>query len=278
MPAPKKLLLVDDDPLVISVLVELFAKDDIHVTTAANGAEGLDKLKQSHFDLLITDVWMPKMTGLELLAEMRNLPEQPPVLVMTADDTPETMLKAVREQAHHFITKPFKNQEVEAVVKQMLEKPPPPIEVISAKPEWVELIVPCELRSADRIHGLLLKLKADLPAEMRESLSQAFRELLHNAIEWGGKLDPTRKVRISFQRFKRAIIYRIADPGEGFHIDKIQHAAVANPPDDPIGHMRVREEMGLRPGGLGIMITQSLVDELLYNEAHNEVVFIKYLD
>jgi anti-sigma regulatory factor (Ser/Thr protein kinase) len=50
------------------------------------------------------------------------------------------------------------------------------------------------------------------------------------------------------------------------------------PPDDPIGHMKVREEKGLRPGGLGILMTMSLVDELLYNEAQNEVVFIKYLD
>jgi hypothetical protein len=58
----------------------------------------------------------------------------------------------------------------------------------------------------------------------------------------------------------------------------LQHAAISNPPDDPIRHMNVREEKGLRPGGLGILMTMSLVDELLYNEAQNEVVFIKYLD
>ena len=53
---------------------------------------------------------------------------------------------------------------------------------------------------------------------------------------------------------------------------------MSNPPDNPIEHMRIREEKGIRPGGLGILMTMSLVDELLYNEAQNEVVFVKYLE
>ena len=74
-------------------------------------------------------------------------------------------------------------------------------------------------RVADRIQSFVMHLDADLPEEVRESVAQAFRELLTNAIEWGGKLDPTRKVRISCLRAKRMLLYRIADPGEGFDID-----------------------------------------------------------
>ena len=106
----------------------------------------------------------------------------------------------------------------------------------------------------------------------------AFRELLSNAVEWGGKLDRNRTVRIACLRTKRMLIYRIADPGQGFDIDGLLHAAISNPDGDPLRHAIVREEQGLRPGGLGLAITQSLVDELIYNEARNEVVFIKYLD
>ena len=113
---------------------------------------------------------------------------------------------------------------------------------------------------------------------MRESVAQAFREMLTNAIEWGGKLDPQRKVRISCVRAKRLLLYRIADPGEGFNIDKLRHAAISNPKDSPLEHAMVREQQGLRPGGLGLMMTRSLVDELIYNEARNEVVLIKYFD
>ena len=121
-------------------------------------------------------------------------------------------------------------------------------------------------------------LETDLAPEMRESVAYAFRELLLNAVEWGGRLDPTRKVRVSYLRAKRMILYRIADPGQGFAIDDLPHAAIGQPGDNPIQHMQVREEKGIRPGGFGLLMVRASVDELLYNEQRNEVVFVKYLD
>jgi CheY-like chemotaxis protein len=275
----KKLLIVDDDAAVVTLLKDLLKGDDVVITTASDGADGWERIQKEKFDLLITDVWMPRMNGLELLAKVRTLPEPPSIIVMSADDTPEVLLNAARQQAHQFVSKPFKALEMLDLIRDTLSMPAPsPIEVISAKPGWVELLVPCEIRSVDRIHGMMMKLKADLPEDVRESVSQAFRELLLNAIEWGGQLDATRQVRISYLRARRMLLYRITDPGKGFNFEGLQHAAVSNPPDDPIGHMKVREEKGIRPGGLGILMTMSLVDELLYNEAQNEVVFIKYLD
>ena len=275
----KKLLIVDDDPMVRQVLVEMLKNDGHAISTAADGADALEMVHREKFDLVISDVWMPRLNGLELLSELHGMAEAPAVIIMTADDTPETMLRVIKEQANHYVNKPFKAAEIhELVYAALAASPPPPVELISGKPDWVELLVPCDLRYSDHIHTIMMKLKGGLPQEVRESLSQAFRELLNNAIEWGGKLDKSRKVRISYVRGKRMIIYRISDPGEGFHFEGLEHAAINNPPDDPISHMRIREERGMRPGGLGILMTRALVDELIYNEAHNEVVFIKYLD
>jgi CheY-like chemotaxis protein len=275
----KKVLIVDDDASVVHLLTDLLKGDDLAITTATDGADGWEKVQKEKFDLLICDVWMPRMNGLELLGKVRTLTEPPSIIVMSADDTPEVLLKAARQQAHQFVSKPFKAIEMLELIRETLSMPAPhPIEVISARPGWVELLVPCEIRSVDRIHGMMMKLKADLPEDVRESVSQAFRELLLNAIEWGGQLDANRQVRISYLRARRMLLYRITDPGKGFNFEGLQHAAISNPPDDPIGHMKVREEKGLRPGGLGILMTMSLVDELLYNEAQNEVVFVKYLD
>jgi anti-sigma regulatory factor (Ser/Thr protein kinase) len=153
-----------------------------------------------------------------------------------------------------------------------------PIEVISARRDWVELLVPCDREAAERIQEFLAGLDSDLPEEVRSSVGQAFREMLMNAIEWGGRLDPSRSVRIAYLRARRMLLYRIADPGAGFRIEELSHAAVNNQPDQPMQHALVREEKGLRPGGFGLLMTQSLVDELLFNEARNEVVFVKYLD
>jgi anti-sigma regulatory factor (Ser/Thr protein kinase) len=85
-------------------------------------------------------------------------------------------------------------------------------------------------------------------------------------------------VRIAFLRTRRMLLYRIADPGSGFRFEDLPHAAVSNPDGQPFTHMRVREEKGLRPGGFGLLLARKLVDELLYNEAQNEVVIVKYLD
>ena len=73
-------------------------------------------------------------------------------------------------------------------------------------------------------------------------------------------------------------MFRIADPGPGFSFKGLSHAAVGQPESEPIAHMSVREERGIRPGGFGIVMTKAAADELLYNEAQNEVMFVKYLD
>jgi anti-sigma regulatory factor (Ser/Thr protein kinase) len=218
------------------------------------------------------------MSGLDVLASLRELGLQPRVVVMTSDDTPETLLSALKSQALQFMPKPIDPVALIDVVEEALSKEASVgIEVVSSRPDWVELTVPCTREAAARIEGFLAHLDTDLTPEVRESVGYAFRELLLNAIEWGGKLDPKRKVRIACLRAKRMLLFRIADPGPGFRLEDLSHAAIAHE-GDPIAHMESREEKGLRPGGFGLMLVHAKVDELLYNEARNEVVFVKYLD
>jgi CheY-like chemotaxis protein/anti-sigma regulatory factor (Ser/Thr protein kinase) len=251
------------------------------VEQAADGRAALEALGREPFDVMLLDLGLPDMSGLDVLAAVQNLASPPRVVVVTADEAPETLLKAIRGQADRYIAKPLAPDDILQVVDEVLASPPAaalPITVVSALPEWVELVVPCSLRVAERVHGFMMRLPADLPEAVRESVGTAFRELLSNAVEWGGKLDPTRMVRISCLRARRMLLYRIADPGEGFSLEHLTHAAINNPEGDPLRHAFVREEQGLRPGGLGLAMTRELVDELIYNEARNEVVFIKYLD
>jgi CheY-like chemotaxis protein/anti-sigma regulatory factor (Ser/Thr protein kinase) len=246
---------------------------------ARDGVEALSTLRKARFDLLLLDVWMPRMNGLDLLVRLRARKKRPRVVVMTSDDAPETLLKAVREQAFKYVHKPVESAALLRTVREVLRAPEaPPVEVISAKPEWVELVVPCTREAAERIQLVMTGLDADLAADIRESIAYAFRELLLNAVEWGGRLDPQRKVRISYLRARRMLLYRIADPGSGFQIENLPHAAIGQSSDNPIEHMQVREEKGIRPGGFGLLMVRASVDELLYNEKRNEVVFVKYLD
>ena len=274
-----RILVVDDDKTTRHVLRSVLEGAGYSTSVAKDGVEALEALDAQAFDLLLLDVWMPRMNGLDLLARLRGAKSRPRVVVMTSDDAPETLLKAVREQAFKYVHKPVESLVLLQTVRHALEEPEtPPIEVISARPDWVELVVPCTREAAGRIETFMAQLEADLAPDVRESIAYAFRELLLNAVEWGGKLDPSRTVRIACLRARRMLLYRIADPGPGFNIDNLPHAAIGQPPDDPIAHMHIREEKGIRPGGFGLLTVRASVDELLYNEQRNEVVFVKYLD
>ncbi len=275
-----KILVVDDDELLRKFVCEVLGRAGVETRCADDGDRALEMASSEAFDLVLTDVAMPRMNGVELLAKLQALPSPPRALVMTADDTPETRLKAIREKAVHYISKPFDPFYLVQLVKEVLASPSgiPSIEVLSAQPNWVELLAPCDLATAERIQELMRNLKADLPEEVRRDIGEAFREMLMNAIEWGGRFDPHRMVRISFIRGRRMLLYRVSDPGPGFRPKELAHAAINNPPEDPIQHLEVRAEKGMRPGGFGLLMTRSMVDELIYNEAHNEVVLIKYLD
>jgi anti-sigma regulatory factor (Ser/Thr protein kinase) len=84
-------------------------------------------------------------------------------------------------------------------------------------------------------------------------------------------------VEVTYVRLSRAILYTVRDPGEGFSLANLAHAAVSGSPDDPFRHVAVRREAGMRPGGFGMLITKNIADELIYNEKGNQVLLVKYL-
>jgi len=274
----RRILLVDDDRALRLALSTLLNDAGHDVETAGDGPDAVALLQHRAFDIVLLDIGLPSMSGLDVLARARALTAPPRVIMMTADDTPEAVLESVRRQAFRYLRKPFPaNAIVDVVNDAVRAEAGLSFEVVSARPEWLELVAPCTLEMAERIQSFVMNLDAHLPEDIREAVAHAFRELLTNAIEWGGRLDPNRKVRISCVRTKKMLLYRIADPGEGFDIDRLRHAAITNPEHDPIRHLQVREEQGLRPGGFGLAMTRSLVDELIYNEARNEVIFVKYV-
>jgi len=278
-PSKKQVLVVDDDRALRHALYTMLDAAGFAATEAADGVSALKQIQNRYFDLVILDLGLPRIGGLDILGEIQTLQAPPKVIIVTSDDTPSTVLQAIRDNAYQYILKPTPPRTIVEMVERVLAAPTlRPIEVVSARPDWLELVAPCDLETAERIQAFIEKLDAGLPTETRDSIGQAFRELLLNAVEWGGRLDPNRTVRIACLRTRRMILYRIADPGPGFSPEKLTHAAISNQPGEPYGHMQVREEKGLRPGGFGLLMTRTLVDELIYNEAHNEVVFVKYLD
>jgi two-component system, OmpR family, response regulator len=280
----KRILVVDDDLELQQLVQVVLRQEGYEVSQALDAFAGLELIEREKFGLALLDVMMPGMDGLEMLSRLRGFDTDLRVIVMTALTAPEAAVSALRDQASDFLTKPFDIEQLLSAVRTAFELAPREmqIEVLSARPEWIELRVPCDIAAIEPLERLMSQLKTDLPQLTRETVTYAFREMLRNAIEHGGKNDPTQFVEVGYLRSPRIILYRIKDPGEGFTIESLYRdegaiAAFLNPEGDPLAHARVREEEGLRPGGFGILIARDLVDEMIYNEKHNEVILIKYL-
>jgi CheY-like chemotaxis protein/anti-sigma regulatory factor (Ser/Thr protein kinase) len=268
-------LIVEDDQAARSGLAQLVAGAGFEVATAANGHDALAALDRQRPDLMLLDVWMPKMDGLELLSRMRTREPRPKVIVMTADDTPETVLLTLRRDAHQFVSKPIEPASLLRMLRTTLDEPrtTPSIVVLSARPGWVEVLTPCTQSCANHVEAVIGALENDLSDDVRRAVGTAFRELLQDAMEGDGHLDSHRRVRISCLRGHRMLIYRIADAGYGFRAEDRPAAGLApTAPSRPAGgslqHL-------LRPG---LLIARQLADEVLVNEGRDEVVFIKYLE
>ncbi len=154
----------------------------------------------------------------------------------------------------------------------------PGIEVKSSLPRWIYLTIWPEMKLRERVVQFFRSHLSDLPDEICDHLSMALHELLGNAIEHGDGRESQSAIEVTHIRTSRMILFQIRDAGNGFSLANINHAALNNPPDDPIKHVEYRSRLGMRPGGFGIMVVKQIADDLIYSERGNEVVFVKYLD
>ena len=154
----------------------------------------------------------------------------------------------------------------------------PDIEVKSALRGWICLCIAPMVELKEQVVEFFRSQMADLNEELCDRLCMALDELLGNAIEHGCKLEPKCGCELTYIRTSRMVLLQIKDAGSGFALHALAHAALNNPPEDPLRHVELREQMGMRPGGFGIMIVKQIADDLIYNEQGNEVVFVKYLD
>lgn len=117
----KTILVVDDEPNYLIILSELLRDDDYEVLTAADGNEGLRTARQADLDLIITDMRMPGMDGLELLKSVKALNPDLPVIVITAFGEVEKAVAAMQAGAFNYLAKPFNNDELLVSVRKAVE-------------------------------------------------------------------------------------------------------------------------------------------------------------
>lgn len=116
------ILIVDDEKNYLVVLKELLGSEGYEVLTVDNSNAALEYIGNPDLDLVITDIKMPGISGMELLEEIKKTNFELPVIVMTAYGTIEMAVDAMKKHAYDYITKPFRNEELKLTVKKALEK------------------------------------------------------------------------------------------------------------------------------------------------------------
>ena len=279
MPPLRRILLIGDSGRFMRTLAASTCLPDLSFERTAGAADTLRRVRQLPCDLVVTDRTTPIAEDLALVEELRLLRPGVPVIVVAPDATPQDVIEAMRARVLACFVEPVDEHDLAAMVRRALDEDDwqRGIEVVSARPGWISVRANCRLLSAERLLSFFATAGSSLPAEWREDALLAFREVLLNAMEHGGGFDPDKAVEVSAVRTQRAVVYYVRDPGRGFRPESMAHAAVGHPGDDPTAHLEARLEMGLRPGGFGLLIVRQIVDEILYSEAGNEVLLIKHL-
>jgi DNA-binding NtrC family response regulator len=121
-PAPPRLLIVDDDEELRDTLARRFARAGLPVTTAESGEEALAKIGRAEFDVVLFDLHLPGMSGLDLLAQFKAAQPEAEVLMLTAHGSIATAIEAMRRGAYDYLTKPFQLGDLDIHLEKAYEK------------------------------------------------------------------------------------------------------------------------------------------------------------
>nr|WP_305045099.1 sigma-54 dependent transcriptional regulator [Geoalkalibacter sp.] len=117
-----RILIVDDEESLREVLSIMLHREGYRVEAAVDGAQALARLKDHAYDLIISDIKMPRVGGFELLRHVRETSPDTVMIMITAFSSTEEAVEAMKQGAYDYITKPFKNEEIRIIVRNALER------------------------------------------------------------------------------------------------------------------------------------------------------------
>jgi DNA-binding response OmpR family regulator len=268
-------LIVEDDPVTSSYLAEVLRLRGFTATKLQAGKPALPWARQHHPALILLDLMLPDVHGLDLCRELKldRATNLIPVVMVTALAQHEDRIRGLEVGANAYLTKPFAQAELDATLTHVLAWREE-MEQHGTAGE-VHFRLRSEAQYLDELNSLLasLLLHTSLGERQARHLMIAVRELGANAIEWGHGNQPERIVTVTYRIDESKVVITIHDTGPGFDRNNLPHAAR---PHDPLSHLDVREALGLRDGGLGILMAEGLVDELRYNDTGNEACLVKH--
>ena len=267
-------LIVEDHPEQADLVSRILRLREYQPIVAEDGESGLRLAREQHPDVMLLDLMLPDINGFDVCRRLRTDPATRliPVVMLTALNDVQHRVHGFRVGANAYVTKPYGVDDL--------------FEAISAARAWrasmeqralhgeIHVELNSEITLLKDLNDFLMLVCQSTPMQQEQviQIRQAVMEMAHNAIEWGNRHQSDRLVTITYRIHQDQLEIVVQDQGPGFDRSQLPHAAV---PDDPFTHLDVREKLGLRAGGFGLLICQGMVDEMRYNDAGNEVTLIK---
>jgi CheY-like chemotaxis protein/anti-sigma regulatory factor (Ser/Thr protein kinase) len=271
---PRHVLIVEDEPDASAILAGLVEARGFTPVVVSRGADVPPAIKTYGPELILLDLMLPDTDGFTVCEKLKLNRETNliPVLIVTALNDVSNHLRGVRVGANGYVSKPFTTEQLYAAMDEALA--------------WhgehhqkgvtgeIQFDIRSELTYLQEINDMLADLYAHTRLTERQikDLRQAVMEMGSNAIEWGHRKNADLPLKITYRIGRDSVELVIKDQGPGFNPGELPHAAHE---ENPIGHLEVRQELGIREGGFGIMLARGLVDDFKYNTKGNEVTMVK---
>jgi DNA-binding response OmpR family regulator len=270
----ERILVVEDDEELCALVCGILATEGYRADGVHDGVAAVGRVKADPPDAVVLDVMLPGMNGFDVCQELKfhRGTTLVPILMITALDDRDSRQRGLWVGANAYVTKPYDPAELVRTIRHLLEHRRELAEhKVRAR---VELCMESDSLLREQLNDLLNELLVHSPLTEDEvqRIRYAILELTENAIEWGNRRRKELTVRVAYELTDAFVKVVITDQGEGFDPSRLPHAANTA---DPISHLPIREKLGLRDGGFGILLSRGMVDEVAYNRAGNEVTLIK---
>jgi len=271
----RKALVVEDEVDTGQLLAEYLRRWGFEPTVLTEGKPAIPWAREHRPDLILLDLMLPDVDGYDVCETLKLERETNliPVIMVTARTQHEEKIHGLQVGANRYLTKPFMPEDLHRAIldafawREDMER--------GGTEGEIHFQLQSDTQHLEELNHLLasLFLFSGLSESQVKQLTTAVREMGTNAIEWGHRKQVDQIVTIIYRIDPEKVTIVIRDTGPGFDPTNLPHAAHE---DDPIAHMMVRDALGLREGGFGILMARGLVDDMQYNETGNEVRLIKY--
>jgi DNA-binding response OmpR family regulator len=268
-------LILEDHPeqadLVARILRIKYGKECL---LSRDGKTALRLAREHIPDVLFVDLMLPDINGFDVCRQLRldRATMLIPVVMLTALNDMQHRVHGYRVGANAYVTKPYGIDVL--------------FEAISAARAWrdsmeqrslqgeLSVELNSEITLLKALNDFLMRVCRETPFsnEQAMQLRQAVMEMAHNAIEWGNQRQCEPCVKFTYRIHEHHLEIIARDQGPGFNRGDLPLTAMS---ETPFSQLDIREKLGLRAGGFGLLICQGMVDEMRYNEPTNEVTLIK---